>query len=228
MKHRAFALMPTQWVRDGALKLFQLPTGVAELKTLLALAIARGKFGEQQAWSTNAAAFPASLTDLSDLAHLNRTKVCSALKGLRKMGRIKEGLPASGIGGRAKTFEFADPEQPFFPFPFQYFAAEDVLGSFREASPVTLNALRMYFVLGCVRNSASGISSIGYDALDRYGVSRTTIRSAMSLLISARAINAGPSGQALQFGSKQNPPNQYFLLGIRNATPYMSNAAWRG
>lgn len=209
---RNFTRVPTAWIHQRRLREFRLMQ-MWGLKTVYGLAIIWGKHERARAQTTTW--FPASLTQLSDAAHLSRN---AALEGVRQLvaAGLVEQQPNRGseFGAHTRTsiFRFADPAQPYFTFPHFHVDASEVLGLMRRGQG-SLAALKIYLMLGTFRHRQSGWSALSYDSMEDYGgVHRSHIRRGLSLLYDSGLLLVLPSPRGRTF-------SRYYIQGLNRAPP---------
>ena len=178
-----FARIPSAWIRQRGLADFGL-SDVPSLKTLFGLAILRGKY--ERTHEQAVTWFPASLTELSDAAHLSRNDALDGLRGLlgrRIMERRHSAGAVVGAHPRTSAFQFAGAPRPYIPFPHFHVERSEFLAGLRR-DQASLAALKTYLLLCTFRSGETKTAALGYNKLEFYGVRRTYIRHGLSLLYS--------------------------------------------
>lgn len=214
-----FVKFPSKWIRDEGLHGFRGGDGVLELKTLFALTIANGAL--QRRLQRPKESFPASLDVLSDLAHVARPHAVRGVDLLLKRGLIKRVLGdwrAAGVGHRSSFFSFTSPPTPFLKFPAELVRDSHLLSHARLRNRRSLAALQLYLLLGAFRENESGVSRLGYDAMERYGVVRDTIKAGLDLLITAGLVG-------LHRPNEMGHTYMYNLLGLERPRSRTAAAA---
>ncbi len=209
-----FSKLPSWWIDYSTLEKFKNRDGVSHLKTLMALAIARGQFERKQ--QRHGESFPASIDTLSDHAHLRRRDVVDSCRFLvRKeiLRRVKE-PPCAGLHPRTSIFEFNSVRGGgFFPVPYKHLDGSGLL-QLRSRSPTLLTALKCYLVFGRLRNTESGRSRIGYSKLEDYAIKRKYIRRALSLLIEHGLVEVMNARELDELDPSERHTNEYLLKGL--------------
>lgn len=205
----SFVRIPTTWIHKGLLDDFNVRSaGVLELKVYFALLIAKGQY--QQRTRHEAQSFPATIDEISSLAHVSRPHAVEGLRLLRKRLLIKVGRSEwrkAGVGHRTKFHQLRGDPIPFFKFPWEWVAESGLLKHLRLNTRASLNALKVYLLLGAFRDNKSGVSRMSHDTMRRYGVNHNAIREAVDLLIQARLVG-------LHRSESRAMSNQYRLTGM--------------
>jgi predicted transcriptional regulator len=204
---------------------FKLPDGLPILKTLLALAIARGRH-ERRPIGRGLEFFPVSITALTEIASLHRQVVVRSLVALRSLGlieRLKIDPVVLKAPRRTSVYGFAPPATPFLPLPFIHLERAEFLPSLRVRTAVNLAALKVYLLLAALRDNRSGCSMTGYEKIAEYtGLKRIDIPRAVNLLLGAGLI----STRQLDFENNFYA-TRYYLRGLDKA-PHLSAAPDEG
>lgn len=207
----AFVMFPTGWIHEGRLAEFR-QADVWALKALFGLAIMRGTL-ERRRESTHQR-FPASVAEIARAAHLSRNDAVRGVRTLMERGIIErdENRGAEfGAHPRTSVFRFAGKEKPYFPFPFAFFEKQRLLEHLRRGAGA-LAALQTYLLLGAFRDNASGMSRLGYDKLESYGVRREHIHRGLMVLCQAGVVTLYEATETRRYPL-------YFLHGIRRRPP---------
>jgi hypothetical protein len=186
-----FVKIHTAWIFERGLDAFEHPAGVITLKVFYALALAKGLYQRKRLKEVES--FPASLDQLTDLAHVSRTHASDGLGALRELKMIETGdsdWQGAGVGRRTTFHRFSKTEGGFFMLPVEHFKRSNLLRNVRVRNRIGLGALKLYLLLGALRQNGSGISRIGYQAIDEnYGVTRDVIKQSIDLLINTGLVD---------------------------------------
>lgn len=205
----SFVRVPTTWIRDRQLSKLKVRSGgVLELKVYFALVIAKGDY--QRRMKSEEKSFPATIDEISAVAHVSRPHAVEGLRLLRVRKLIKVGRSEwrkANVGHRTTFHEFRGAPMPFFKFPWQRVAESPLLKHLRLNTRASLNALKLYLLLGAFRDNRSGVSRMSFETMNRYGVNHNAIREAVDLLIQAGLV-------ALRRSEERAMSNQYRLTGL--------------
>jgi hypothetical protein len=210
-----FAKVPSRWIQEGKLQEFKLPDGVPMLKTFIALAIAKGRF-QRRPIGRDLEFFPATVTDLTDIACVHRTEVVRSLGLLQALGLIErltvDPVPL-GQHRRTAIYGFSGGVRPFLPLPFIHWERAEFLQGLRLRSAINLAALKVFLLLAAFRDNRSRCAMMSYDKIGEYaGIKRVDIPRALNMLVTG----------GLLYTRQPDPDNQifatrYFLRGLDTA-----------
>lgn len=214
-----FSRLPSWWIQDGRLNDFKVPNGLPTLKTLVALAIIKGRF-QRRRIGRGLEFFPASITELAEIAGTHRMEIVRSLdllKSLKLIQRLELDPTALEAPRRTAVYGFTAPVTPFLPLPFVHLERAEFPSSLRLRSATNLAALKIYLLLGAFRNNRDGCTMLGYEKIIDYsGLKRIDIPRALNLLVTAGLVATRQPDFENEFFA-----TRYFLRGL-NKAPHLS------